>query len=311
VNEKTIATLALRDGEYDNLQQTLDEAARLVAQAADQGADLAVLPESINLLHRRDPATPQNALALDNWQQATSQLRDAAARAKIALVLPLLVRNSDGLANRFYFLDRDGSLLGHYQKLVLSPGEVADGVLPKATAPIRWEGLSIGGAICFDLYYPQLVFDPQIAAGVDCFLIPSMTPGGSLLDAYAVQYGVPFVLAYSAWSRLLDRDGHELAAGGYRSETLRAGFGSPIQQATFNFDAVSLFADENQSKMHEVQRHYGSRVRIRFDQPNCLFLLESRSPDLPVAEIMHQFGLISRRDYFARHAPNTASKLNA
>ena len=45
MNEKTIATIALRDGEYDRLQQTLEDAARLVKMAADQGADLAVLPE--------------------------------------------------------------------------------------------------------------------------------------------------------------------------------------------------------------------------------------------------------------------------
>jgi predicted amidohydrolase len=302
VNEKTIATIALRDGEYDRLQQTLEDAARLVKLAADQGADLAVLPETINLLHRRDDSSPLNAMALENWQEATAQLCETAARAEIALVLPLLVRDSTGLANRFYFLDRDGSVLGQYQKLVASPGEAAAGVISKAAAPIKWEGLSIGGGICFDLYYPHIVFDQQIAAGVDCFVIPSMTPGGTLLNAYAIQYGVPFVLAYSAWSRLIDRDGRELAAGGYRSETLRAGFGTPIQQASINFDAVSLFADENQAKIQDVQRHYGPKVSIRFDQPNCIFLLESRSADLTVAEIMREFGLVSRRDYFARHA---------
>ncbi len=55
--------------------------------------------------------------------------------------------------------------------------------------------------------------------------------------------------------------------------------------------------------MRNVQRHYGQNVRIRFDQPNCLFTLESRSVDLPVAEVMKQFGLVSRRDYFAQHDP--------
>jgi predicted amidohydrolase len=302
VNEKTIATVALRDGEYGSFQQTLEDATRLVTLAASQGADLAVLPETINLLHSHE-ALPLSELALDDWQAATVQLRETAARANVALVLPLLVRDNATLANRFYFLDRDGASLGHYQKLVPSPGEAAAGVIAESSAPIRWEGISIGGAICFDLYYPRIVFDPQIAAGADCFLIPSMTPGGALLSAYAVTYGVPFVLAYSAWSRLIDRDGRELAAGGYRSETLRAGFGSAVQQAAFNFDAVSLFADENQSKMQDVQRRYGAKVRIRFDQPNCIFLLESRSEDLTVAEVMREFGLISRRDYFAQHHP--------
>lgn len=303
MNEKTIAAIALRDGEYDSFEQTLADASRLVQQAALQGADLIVLPETINLLHRHDHQMPLADLALEDWKTATALLREAAARSGVALILPLLVRDELGIANRFYFLDRDGSLAGSYQKRIPSTGEVACGVVPGTPAPIRWEGLSFGGSICVDLYYPQAVFDLQAAVGVDAFLLPSMTPGGSLLEAYAVHYGVPFVLAYSPWSRILDRDGREVAAGGYRSETLRAGFGSPLVQATLNFDAVTLFADFNQQKLSEVQRRYGADVRIRFDQPNCSFLLESRSLDLSVAEIMREFGLISRRDYFAQLGP--------
>jgi predicted amidohydrolase len=303
VNEKTIATLALRNGEYDTLKETLSDAISLVGDAARQGAELLVLPETINLLHRQISGMPLAECAMEDWEGPTAQLREAAVRARVALVLPLFVRDESGLANRFYFLDRDGSLLGQYQKRIPSAGEVACGVRPGSPQATRWEGLSFGGGICVDLYYPQAVFEPQFTKGVDAFLLPSMTPGGSLLEAYAITYGVPIILAYSPWSRILDRDGHELAAGGYRSETLRAGFGSPIVQATINFDAVSLFADFNQQKLADVARHYGTKVRIRFDQPNCTFLLESRSPDLTVAEVMDEFALISRRDYLAQLGP--------
>jgi hypothetical protein len=305
VNEKTIAALALRDTEYDTLEETFGDATRLVSDAARQGAELLVLPETINLLHHRKEGMPLAECAMEDWQGPTEQLREAAVRAHVALVLPLLVRDASGLANRFYFLDRDGSLLGEYQKCIPSVGEAACGVRPGTPTTIRWEGLSFGGSICIDLYYPQTVFEPQFAKGVDAFLLPSMTPGGSLLEALAVTYGVPFILAYSPWSRILDRDGRELAAGGYRSETLRAGFGIPIVQATINFDAVTLFADFNQQKMADVAKHYGSKVRIRFDQPNCIFVLESRSPDLTVAEVMREFGLISRRDYLAQLKPQS------
>jgi predicted amidohydrolase len=303
MNEKSIAAVPLRDGEYESLGATFADASRLIEIAAHQGADLVVLPETINLLHRRRADIPLAELALEDWQAPTQQLRETAARANIALVLPLFVRHQQSLANCFYFLDRDGSLLGQYQKRIPSTGEVICGVVPGAPAPIAWEGLSFGGSICVDLYYPQAVFDPQMDAGVDAFLLPSMTPGGSLLEAYAVTYGVPFILAYSAWSRILDRDGRELAAGGYRSETLRAGYGTPIVQAALNFDAVTLFADFNQEKIPEILRRYGTDVRVRFDQPNCIFLLESRSRDLTVAEIMREFELVSRRDYLAKLGP--------
>jgi len=303
MNEKIIAAIALRDNGYPDFAATLAEAAQWVEFAAAQGANLAVLPETINLYHRASASTPFSEFALDDWQHATAELQERAVKCGISLILPLLVRENGVLANRFYVLSNDGRILGYYQKRVPAPGEQNEGIQVGKSRPVTWEGLKIGGAICFDVYYPHSVFDSQIEEGADLFVIPSLTPAGSLLDVYALTYGVPIILAYPGWSRILDRDGSELAAGGYRWETLRFGFASPVIQATVNFDSVTLFADLNQEKMRDVQRHYGHNVQIRFDQPNCLFTLESRSAELSVTEVIHQFGLISRRDYFAQNDP--------
>jgi predicted amidohydrolase len=298
VKEKTVAVIALNPESAATFADTLREAASWVALAAAQGAQLAVLPETINLLHRDHGNVP-----LEDWRNQTELLCETATRCGISLILPLLVREDGVLANRFYVLARNGSLLGHYQKRVPSFGEQAAGVVPGHTAPILWEGVKIGGGICIDVYYPRAVFDSQIDQGAEFFVVPSLTPGGAHLDYCAVEYGVPFVLAYPQWSRILDRDGSPLAEGGYRSETMRFGFGMPMLLATINFDAVTLFADFNQQKMRDVARHYGRDVRIRFDQSNCVFTLESRSADLTVPDIMREFGLISRRDHFAQNGP--------
>ncbi len=307
MNEKIIATIALRDQGSADLQAVLGDAAQGVELAAAQGADLAVLPETINLLHRISDEIPLEEYALEDWRTASTALIETAIRHQISLVLPLLVRDGASLANRFYVLGRDGTELGFYQKRVPAVGERLAHVEPANTGPIRWEGINVGGGICIDVYFPEQVFRPQLAAGADLFVIPSMTPAGAFLDSSAVNYGVPFVLSYSPWSRIIDRDGKELAAGGYRSESVRAGYGSPVQQAAINFDAVSLFADFNQEKLRQVQKHYGEKVRVRFDQSNCVFVLESRSSNLSADEVMRQFGLVSRRDYFALLDPGDRS----
>ncbi|WP_353069014.1 carbon-nitrogen hydrolase family protein [Tunturibacter empetritectus] len=311
MNEKTIATIALRDHCFADLQAVLREAAHWVEAASLQGADLAVLPETINLLHQSARDAPLEHSALDDWRSETAMLREGAAKHRISLVLPLLVRDGTTLANRFYLLSRDGAEVGFYQKQVPATGERLAGVQPASNTPLRWEGLTLGGGICIDVYFPHSVFDPQMEAGADLFVIPSMTPAGAFLDSCAVLYGVPFVLAYSPWSRILDRDGKELAAGGLRSETLRAGFGTPLQQACINFNAVSLFADFNGEKIQALQRHYGPKVRVRFEQSNCLFFVESRSVDLSIGEIMREFGLVSRRDYFAQLDPEVTTRSSA
>ncbi len=232
MNERTIATISLREG-YDDFGATMRDAAIWIRQAAADGAQLAVLPETINLLNRKSHALELANSALDDWSSVTAELCSAAFDAKIALVLPLLVRENDHPVNRFYLLGKTGELLGHYDKVAPASGERAAGVCGSLLhRPIVWEGLKLGGAICFDVYYPQHVFAPQVELGADFFVIPSYTPAGLLLDAYALMYGVPLILAYPQWNRILDRDGRELASGGYRQETLRAGFGSPIVQAT-------------------------------------------------------------------------------
>jgi predicted amidohydrolase len=302
LNERTIAAISLRE-EYDDFAATMRDAAIWIRQAAADGAHLAVLPETINLLNRKSRSVALADSVLNDWRSATAELCSAAADAEIALVLPLLVRENGHPVNRFYLLGKTGEVLGHYDKAAPASGERAAGARGSLHRPIVWEGLKLGGAICVDVHYPQHVFAPQVELGADFFVIPSYTPAGPLLDAYALMYGVPMILAYSQWNRILDRDGRELASGGYRQETLRHGFGSPIVQATLNFDSVSLFADLNQQKIRDIQGRYGSKVRVRFDQPSCVFLLESRSHDLTVAELIREFDLISRRDYIARNEP--------
>lgn len=302
MNEKTIAAIALSNRDYPSFQDKLNEAVRWVEQAAAQGATLVVLPEALNL-YQGDGSQDRMPLAdaaLTDWQRETQVLFEVASRCKTALTIPVLVYENGRLANRFYLISDEGKVLGHYQKRNLTPGELEAGFERGSEPLIEWQGLKIGGAICFDVYY-QSTFADQTRDEADLFLVPSFTPGGDLLNYYALVYGKPIVLAYPAWSRLIDRDGSELASGGQRWETLRFGFGSPVVLSSINFDAVTLFGDFNQQKMADVQRHYGSRVRIRFDQPNCMFYLESRCADLTIGDVMQKFDLISRQDYFARY----------
>ena len=51
--------------------------------------------------------------------------------------------------------------------------------------------------------------------------------------------------------------------------------------------------------MAEIQRKYGGRVRVTFDQGNCLWFLESRDQNLPEQEILREFGLVTATEYFA------------
>lgn len=311
MNERRISVIALSSRNYPSFASKLQEAVRWLEIAAGHGSNLAVLPETLNL-YCGDGAVNTHApgledLALDDWETPTAPLREAACRLGLAVTIPVLVREDGRLVNVFHLVSRDGEILGAYRKRYPAYGEVLEGLPGGRPEPlIPWEGIKIGGAICFDTWFPD-VFETQAADGAQLFLIPSLWPGGTFLNSSALKLSVPIALAYPAWSRIIDMDGREIASGGYRNETLRFGFGAPVYTAAINFNRVAIHADFAQQRMLEVERAYGPRVRVRFDQDNCLFYLESRDPDLDVREILDRFELVTLQQYFANyHSIRTA-----
>jgi predicted amidohydrolase len=303
MDERNIAAIALSNRDFPSLQSKLLEAAEWLALAAGAGADMVVFPETINRYCGDGPNNPLrqpcDEIALDHWQRDCAVLIESAIQNKVAATIPVLRRDGDVLSNCFFLISKDGRILGEYKKRCPTIYEIESNIPPARTQLIEWEGLQVGGAICFDTLFPE-VFSDQVEAGARLFLVPSLWPGGSNLDFYALEHSCPIVLAYPAWSRILDANGSELAAGGHRSETLRFGFGSPVVMAPINFDSVVLYGNENQQKMVDVQRHYGRRVRIAFDQKNVIFFVESRCADLSIEEVVRQFGLMPRRAYLRR-----------
>jgi predicted amidohydrolase len=301
MNLKTIAAIALSNRDFESLDQKLHEAVKWIELAAGSGADLAVLPEFLNSW-RGDGvgnarAIPLQEMAMDDWQRDCRVLIEAAARCGLAVTIPVLRREaSQGLINCFFLISKQGQVLGEYQKQYPTPGELDAGVRPGKSQLIKWEGLKVGGAICFDTQYPE-VFQEQADEGADLFLVPSLWPGGDQLNTCALQHSTPIALSYPAWSRIIDIDGREIAAAGYRWETLRFGFGSPIAMGRINFNKVALFGDGNQEKILDVQRVLGKQVAVRFDQQNVLFILESRCPELRISQVIERFGLMPRRTY--------------
>ena len=303
MNIKKLAAIALSYHDYPDFNSKLQEAAKWLEHAAYIGSDIAVFPETMNLYCGDGDGNPRaltmDEAALDSLAPV-EMLIDCAVKNSIAVVIPLVVREKDGLFNSFFVFSKKGDYLGYYRKMFPTPEEVKGGVkiAPPPDKLIEWEGLKLGGAICFDSMFEE-VFTSQSAIGADLFIITSLTPGGALLKSYALKYSTPIVMAYPAWSMIIDRDGLTKAAAGYRSETLRFGFGSPIAAADINFDRQSFHHAGNQEKILEIERKYGTRVKIVFDQENSLFYLESCSLEITVADIIAEFKMTTYVQYMA------------
>ena len=297
---RRIATIALSSKDYPSFEEKLNEAVKWVEHAAAKGARLAVLPEAMNL-YRGDGACNSQALAIQEealveWKKTCASLLQVAKDNEIALTIPVFVRSENVIYNSFFFISEKGECIGEYRKQFLTPNELESGVRAGESDLIIWDGLKVGGAICFDSM-KEKVFTEQADRGARLILMPSLWPGGAQINHWCRELGVTCAIAYPAWSRIVDIDGKEKVAGGYRNETLRFGFGAPVFCADINFDCEVFYANENQEKIVDVEKYYGERILVDYDQDNCSYRIESVDQDLAMSDIKAKFELITRNDY--------------
>lgn len=302
---RIISVVALNSADFPSLAAKFEEAVRWIDLAAEQGAELVVLPECLNCYYGDGYSHPQrptvSEYAFDDWRQETALLIEAAIRRKIWLVVPVVHRDGQGLWNSFFLISPEGEAVWRYDKVSPTSDELEQGVQIGTPSYYNWRGVRLGGAICFDTCFPENL-DRWALEGVQLGIVASLWPGGSQLNHFCKMHMSRVALSYPAWSRIIDVDGMEVIEGGYRHETLRFGFGAPVYTATLNFDRLALYGARNQEQMTALAEKYGKRLRITFDQGNCLWFLESCDPDLSEKDLLREYDLITARDYFINYA---------
>ena len=170
--------------EWDLNRET---AARLVAQAAQAGAQLVVLPEYFCAMGRRD--TDKLALAESPGDGPIQRfLADTARRHGVWLVggtLPIRVDQSRAL-NRCCVFAPDGSAAAHYDKIHLfaydNGSEAYDEgrTLQAGSQPValqvgpapNGDSMRVGLSICYDLRFPEL-YRALMSPACDLLVVPA------------------------------------------------------------------------------------------------------------------------------------------
>jgi hypothetical protein len=67
-----------------------------------------------------------------------------------------------------------------------------------------------------------------------------------------------------------------------------------------NLDFQVLHLDYNSTKFDEIKNKYGSRVEIEVASPEGIFLLYSKDIGITSGDLVEEFSLETREDYFDR-----------
>ncbi len=143
--------VAQMDPDVADLQVNLDKARALIAAAADQGAELVVLPE----IALRGEDAEGNAITLDVPGPAVDELASMAQDAGAWVVMGLAEASKP--YNSAVVFDPAGKLADVYRKVFLYLGE-NDGYEPGTEACLLDFGFCTAGlTICYDYIFPEYI----------------------------------------------------------------------------------------------------------------------------------------------------------
>ena len=119
----------------------------------------------------------------------------------------------------------------------------------------------------------------------------SAYPGGLPLQAYAWTYQYPIVT--SVWpydARVIDITGRIVAQSSRWNH---------LASHNLNLDKRLFHTDGQMQQILPIQARYGQRIRLEAFTDEHLFTLESNDPELPVEQIIEEFGLVDYESFLA------------
>ncbi len=162
------------------VEENVAAAERLVAQAAQAGADVVVLPEYWPIIHRDLAArlAVRERFGEGPLQAAMARWARAHRIWLIGGTIPLFADDPERMRNSCLVFDRSGEMCARYDKIHLfrfqkgveSYDEARE--IEAGTTPVAFdlEGWRVALAVCYDLRFPELF---RVGAPVDAIVLPA------------------------------------------------------------------------------------------------------------------------------------------
>jgi len=273
------------------------EMAKLIDTAALDHPDLILLTEGC--MQNTVPSASRaekNARAepLPQFGPIT-QLLSGKAKEHGAYIMGSYYRQAAGGQGRYnsaVLLDRQGKLVGYYDKTFPTIGEMEEGILPgRGAVMFDTDFGRIGAMICFDLNFPELLAEyKQQGAELICFL--SAFRGGRMVPAAALGNQCFIASAVPGENGLIvDPLGRTLAESSQYGK---------IIFARINLDSRVVHIDYNADRVRRLKEKYGPQVKVDVASPEAVYFLSSLHPEKSIQEMIGEFEIETRDAYLDR-----------
>ncbi len=288
--EVWVATISLDRLSADRYPQMIEAMLRRMEEVLPYEPDIVCLPEIFPFANLRTGRPPLNTVAEVPIGDISRPFAEFAKKHAVHVVCPIYTRQGDRYYNAAVFLDRQGQLLGEYRKMHPTVGELEKGITPGPLDPPVFQADfgKIGAQICFDIKWND-GWEKLAQQGAEIVFWPSAFSGGTMVNAKAWQNG--YGVVSSAWkdtSKICDVAGNAVAW------TTRW---NPWACAPLNLEKVFLHTWPYCQRFKEIQAQYGAKIRITTFGEEEWTILESRSADVKIADVMRQFELKTNRQH--------------
>jgi beta-ureidopropionase len=230
----------------------------------------------------------------------TNRLSKWAKEHSCYVICPITTRSEGRKFNSAVLIDRQGKILGRYDKIHPTEGELDNSICPgKIDPPVfQTDFGTIGIQICFDVNW-HAQWRRLKEKGANIIFFPSAYPAARQVKTHA-WLNQCFIVSSTMTrpSSIFDISGDIIATTGkYRRW---AGAVLPVGKKLFEIDF-------HIGKMRKIKQKYGSKVSIQWYHDDDLVSLASLDPDLTVADLIDEFELTPHPAYIQR-AQNAQDK---
>ncbi|MFO0909118.1 MAG: carbon-nitrogen hydrolase family protein [Isosphaeraceae bacterium] len=270
-----------------DLDRIVDVAAGQLRRAAKMGAELIAFPEIYPQLALTDPfhhPEPTESGSLN-------RIRDLARELKVLVVWPRLEYDSSrGVRNTAVLVDRTGDVIGRYDKMFPTVGEMEKGVVPGTAVPCFETDLGrVAMLICFDMNFRE-VHEGLAHGQPDIVVFSSMYRGGLQAQSLAFELGSFVITAISSeLGLIIDRCGRILKESTYEA----------IAITSINTNSIALHMDFNREPMERMLERYGSALNFDYHTREAFVVLESTGPQ-DIHELVREYKLEPASAYWER-----------
>ena len=288
--EVWIASISQNGMRASSHEEMIQQMLARMEEVTQYQPDIICLPEVFPFANLAGGRPEVSDVAEEPIGPVSASFAEFARKHKCYVVCPTYTKHAGRCYNSAVFIDRQGELLGEYRKMHPTIGEMDNHITPGPLQPPVFQtdfGI-VGAQICFDIEWTDGWRELR-KAGAEIVFWPSAFGGGSAVGGKAWQNKYCVVSSTrKGVTKICDVSGEELAWTGHWDHWVCA---------AVNLEKAFLHTWPFCNRFAEIHHKYGRKVRITTFHEEEWSIVESRSPEVRIADVLAEFELQTYWDF--------------